>query len=932
MKIKLLFVGLLISCITFAQNKGTVSGVLSDKDSNNATLPFANAAVKGTAFSTTTDADGKYKLALAPGNYIIEFSFLGYESVETPITVKVNENLIINKSLGSGSFKLEDVVVKSNVNREKETALLLEQKKAVVIKQSIGAQEMSRKGVSDVEEGLTKITGITKVGSRGLFVRGLEDRYNNLLLNDLAAPTNNPFKKIIPLDLFSTDIVSVIEVFKTFNPNIYGDFAGGTFNIVTSKGSKSVTKINIGTGFTSGSNMKSFLSSNEVNGARGYFGLSGSDRALPSVLGNVPSSHTLTAAESLKSFKSGFDVKESNSPLNTNFGFLHSEKFNLKNESNFSYLISLNFDSNYAIRNGVERNFNNNISGFTYKNDFDNTEYRYKTAVTALAGLNYSTERLKINFNTLFIRTTENLIKDQFGVADSNSSTNNTLIRTNQLDQSNYFNNQLLGEYAISKDNSQTFKAGISYAKTKYEQPDRKFFSGTRSGANDIITSISGNNFIRQYLEITGDTYLSALSEYNLKFGGSQKENKLTIGYNGNASEMISSYRFITPENISTPVLTTSLNGIDALFNSYLSNGDFRFRESSNSTYQAKLKESANAGYANLYYKLNAKLEFNGGFRVENTSRETRYRKQGSFSDPFVVKKYENLYILPALNAKYSVTEKSNLRLALGKTYTRPVVMEAYPIEYINADGTSTKGNPYLENSDNYNADLKYEIFPTGKEMLAVGIFGKKLINPIERTFISNAANSTITTYLNSDNSLLFGAEIEFILDLARINKNLSAFSLGFNTSLMSTKVEVKPTTIDVEGNVTTSIETHKSRELQGASKWLINSDIKYQFDINKSWSNTVSLVYSVFGKRIFAVGTGGLDHIYELPVQQLDLIWTSKIATHFDLKLSADNLLDPNREYELGNQGTSAIVEQSAITNSYKKGRGFSLSLGYTF
>ena len=348
--------------------------------------------------------------------------------------------------------------------------------------------------------------------------------------------------------------------------------------------------------------------------------------------------------------------------------------------------------------------------------------------------------------------------------------------------------------------------------------------------------------------------------------------------------------------------------------------------------YQAKLKESANAGYANLYYKLNAKLDFNGGFRVENTSRETRYRKQGSFSDPFVVKKYDNLYILPALNAKYSVTEKSNLRLTLGKTYTRPVVMEAYPIEYINADGTSTKGNPYLENSDNYNADLKYEIFPTGKEMLVVGVFGKKLINPIERTFISNAANSTITTYLNSDNSILYGAEIEFILELARINENLSAFSLGFNTSLMSTKVEVKPTTIDVEGNVTTSIETHKSRELQGASKWLINSDIKYQFDINKSWSNTVSLIYSVFGKRIFAVGTGGLDHIYELPVQQLDLVWSSKIVKHFDLKLSADNLLDPNRQYELGNKGTSAIVEQSAITNSYKKGRGFSISLGYTF
>jgi hypothetical protein len=68
---------------------------------------------------------------------------------------------------------------------------------------------MSRKGVSDVEEGLTKITGITKVGSRGLFVRGLEDRYNNLLINDLSVPSNNPFSKIIPLDLFPTDIVGV---------------------------------------------------------------------------------------------------------------------------------------------------------------------------------------------------------------------------------------------------------------------------------------------------------------------------------------------------------------------------------------------------------------------------------------------------------------------------------------------------------------------------------------------------------------------------------------------------------------------------------------------------------------------------------------------------------------------------------------------------
>ncbi|TAF61802.1 MAG: PEGA domain-containing protein, partial [Flavobacterium sp.] len=205
MKLKLLILTLLISVLGFSQNKGTITGTITDKDANNQSLPFANVTLKGTKIGVNTDIDGKYSISATPGNYVIQFSFVGYETVEVPVTVKANETVTINKSIGSGSYKLEDVVVKAAApNKEKETAILLDQKNAVVFKQSIGAQEMARKGVSDVEEGLTKITGITKVESRGLFVRGLEDRYNNLLINELQAPSNSPFTKIIPLDLFPT--------------------------------------------------------------------------------------------------------------------------------------------------------------------------------------------------------------------------------------------------------------------------------------------------------------------------------------------------------------------------------------------------------------------------------------------------------------------------------------------------------------------------------------------------------------------------------------------------------------------------------------------------------------------------------------------------------------------------------------------------------
>ncbi len=117
--------------------------------------------IKGTNISANTDIDGKYSLNVNPGTYTIIFSFVGYESVEKPVTVKANETITVNQVLSSGGYTLKDVVVKSTANKEKETALLLDQKNAVVIKQSIGAQEMSRKGVSDVEEGLTKITGIS---------------------------------------------------------------------------------------------------------------------------------------------------------------------------------------------------------------------------------------------------------------------------------------------------------------------------------------------------------------------------------------------------------------------------------------------------------------------------------------------------------------------------------------------------------------------------------------------------------------------------------------------------------------------------------------------------------------------------------------------------------------------------------------------------
>jgi outer membrane receptor protein involved in Fe transport len=933
--LKFLIITLFICTISIAQNKGTISGVLTDKEMNNEVLPFANVLIKGTNISANTDIDGKYSINVNPGTYTIIFSFVGYESVEKSVTVKASETVTLNQVLSSGGYTLKDVVVKSTANREKETALLLDQKNAVVIKQSIGAQEMSRKGVSDVEEGLTKITGITKVDSRGIFVRGLEDRYNNLLINDLAAPTNSPFTKIVALDLFPTNIVGVIDVYKTFNPNIYGDFAGGTFNIQTSKPTKSITKINIGAGYTTGNSFKDFLLSNDADTATGFLGFNGKDRQLPGFLGDQATRQTFTTDQALNSVSNdkGFNVNKTKSPLNTSINLLHAEKFDLNNNQVFSYLLSINYDNNFSIREGVDRTIDLQSSGSKYVNNFITTDYRFKTTNSALVGLNYSNDRLKLSFNTLYIRTNLNSIKDQYGPSGGTAAENG-FIRTNQLDKSDYLNAQLLGEYAITKDKNQTIKAGASFATTKYEQPDRKFFSGLKEGDDMISASYGANNFLRQYLTVDGNSFYSALVEYNLKFGKNDKQNKLTVGYNGNGSKMESSYRFVS--STGNDGFTSSINNIDTQITNDILANKMTFSENSNATYKVKLDEMANAGYANLFLKFGEKLEANAGIRFESTLKETHYRPLGSFDAAFKILKYDNAYFLPSVNLKYLLTDSANIRFAASKTYTKPVIMEAFPISFINADGTSTQGNSILKNSDNYNADLKYELFPTTKEMIAVGIFGKHLINPIEKTFISNATTGTVTTFLNSESANVFGIEAELLVGLERISENLDNFSWGLNATLMSSKVTVSPTfeSIDEDGIITVkpSIETHQSRSLQGASNWLVNSDLKYEFNLGKDMTNTMSLVYGVFGKRIYAVGTNGQDNIYELPVQQLDFVWGSKLSEHFDVKFTADNILNSWRKREFGNDGTIKVDEESLLANSYKKGIGFSLKLGYTF
>ena len=116
--------------MTFAQT-GSIKGTLTDKQMNNEPLPFANVLIKDSSKGTTSDFDGLYTIDdLAPGTYVVEFSFVGYQTIEKTIAINVNQIVTLDLSLSPSAAALDEVVIKTSLRRDTKTVLLLEQKKA----------------------------------------------------------------------------------------------------------------------------------------------------------------------------------------------------------------------------------------------------------------------------------------------------------------------------------------------------------------------------------------------------------------------------------------------------------------------------------------------------------------------------------------------------------------------------------------------------------------------------------------------------------------------------------------------------------------------------------------------------------------------------------------------------------------------------------
>ena len=135
-----------------------------------------------------------------------------------------------------------------------------------------------------------------------------------------------------------------------------------------------------------------------------------------------------------------------------------------------------------------------------------------------------------------------------------------------------------------------------------------------------------------------------------------------------------------------------------------------------------------------MEYNLTDKLSAVLGLRYENILQEISWRTQ--LSSDLNSNKLDENYFLPSLIVKYAINDKQNLRFGASKTYTLPQFKEKALFLYEDVNETKY-GNPFLYASDNYNVDLKWELFPSRGELISIAGFGKYIQNPINEVVIA---------------------------------------------------------------------------------------------------------------------------------------------------------------------------------------------------
>ena len=886
---KVFFFILLLVLSTMTAMAGNIKGTVLDKQTKEP-LTGATIQITGTALGVVADIDGNYTLNVNDGTYTITVRYIGYKDILLN-SIKVKAETLLNFEMESDAQALGEVSVVAKKNLEGERALQMERQKATLAIENLGAKEMSIKGISNVEEGVKKITGISIASAGQLIVRGLGDRYSTTTLNGLPIASPNPDNKLIPLDIFPASTVQNITVSKVYDASAFADYSGAHIDIST--------KENVGSDFLS----ISFNAGGKFNTLGKDFYRMDRDGSLfktPSLdqkLIDMSLTDFEEYARHNRLFNTSFQVSKKTAlpEFGGNIGF--GKRFTLGGNE-VSVLGSI------GVSNDLQTMDNASIrtleaTGNTL-NEFNYDSYSNELKIAALGNLGYSFRTSDhIGYTFFYARNAIDTYMRREGVdyedhhlIGSNNVTHIYSLQNHQVNGKHYFGKQW------------DLNWSGSYSKTSSDEPDRRQVMFIREDDQIKLFKLNRQETMRYFGSLNEDEWVGDLTA-NYRFGDN---NKLQAGFTyKDKNRDYMGPRFYYNLNKLNPTITDIYDTDSFLNMENVENGSITIDRKKQPKDSYTAGNSIYAGYIATEYYPVAPLLVNLGVRYEISKQWVDYYTDGGKAERSELNKND---LFPSLNIKYQMNEKNSLRFAFSRTVTRPSFIEMAPFLYQESYGSAQiRGNADLQNGYNYNIDLRYELFEKNGDMLSITAYYKHLKAPIERVQ-TLSGGSAVHSFRNADNGMATGVEIEFRKEIVK------DLRFGVNGSYMYTNVKLP------EGGA----YTNSQRALQGASPYLANADLTYSPAFSNDRQLSVALLYNLQGPRIHSVGISGLGDIKQQPVHTLNFTGSYRFNRRFAVKLQVNDLLNQDILFkqEVPTTGDKVEVER------FRKGTGFEVGFSY--
>lgn len=917
--IKFLASFLILSNVGVCFSQGTIRGEIKDAKTG-LVVPFAKVKIDGQNKGVVTDFDGLFSLKIEEGTYKLIISAAEFQEQEVNAVVINNKVSEVNISLQAIQVKqLEGATVVAyrktpNTIAGDDTR----RREASNASDGISKEQMKASGDGDVGEVAQRVTGVSVEGGKHVYVRGLGDRYTKTILNGMEIPGLDPERNTVQMDIFPTNLIDNVTVYKTFTPNLSGDFTGGLIDIST-KDFPLKRTISFSTGW--GYNTEATFNKDYISYKGGKLDALAFDdgtRALPfhpNTKFSDPSLNDPKLSEQTKAFGKTMATEKAPNFLDQNYSFSMGDQIN-KQKFDYGYNLVLNYRNSHRMYDNVEFNeyrkdASSDVESLSPFNKALGVLTENDVLWSALLG-----QSIKINKKTkisLILFHTQNGKKTASNIRSVNYEINpSTLVKQNlQYNQRSVTNAQLNGSHHLKK-----LKVDWKVAPTlsKISDPDiRSTILEELKDENgqiyyDLNPSV-GSEIRRIYRDLN-ETNLSAKLDFKYSFSKNDSlKNDVSFGVLNTFKKRdfrINDYLF----NVENPI------SYSADPNFYFQDENIWSSEREQGTYVKggtqisntyKATQSVMGAYVMNDIDLSKQFSATYGVRIEKaTNTYTGQNNAGTI-------KYNNqkvldeLSVLPSVNAVYKLNTKENnhqnFRVAYAKTVARPSFREISVAQiYDPIQGRRYNGNIDLKQTDIHNMDLRWENFFGRTELISASVFYKRFINPIEIVSFDLAPNEVKP--VNAGVADVYGAEFEIRKAIGFKAENQKHISLvtGINFTYVISKIDMNKVMINKgtemvsekslrEENAREGEKIGNYRPMFGQSPYIINGFVTFK---NDSLGLTFNVSYNVQGKRLAVIGVGKLPDVYENPFHSLNL----KIGKDFgkakvwNVSLAAQNIL----------------------------------------